>query len=65
MAKKKTSKKTVAVDEDPVVKELVDIKRLMVLWLLRDGDTLRDSMSQQLANSNRPTNPSYSVHFTH
>ena len=34
---KKTSKNTAAGDEDPVVKELVDIKRLMVLALLRDG----------------------------
>lgn len=37
MAKKETSKKTAAADEDPVVNELVDIKRLIVLALLRDG----------------------------
>ena len=42
MAKKKTSKKTTATDEDPVANELTDIKRLMVFALLRDGASQSD-----------------------
>lgn len=40
MAKKVSKKATVP--EDPVVKELSDIKRLMILALLRDGATQGD-----------------------
>lgn len=42
MAQKKTSKKAPATDDDPVVKELADIKRLMVFALLRDGASQSD-----------------------
>ncbi len=42
MAKKRVAKKSAAVGEEAVVKELVDIKRLMVLALLRDGASQSD-----------------------
>ena len=37
MAKKVSSKKTTVSEEELVLKELIDIKRLMALALLRDG----------------------------